>query len=162
LVIEQDEGYKKEAYRKNVERRYGEERQHRQKENDMKKENLFFPKNLKFWIRRLFSLFVFLHMVTVFICLFMQPAFAVVKKDFGTVGRVYEIQEEDFLFFIEERVRVLQESGELSRLEAYVQNKAEEKMDRPSPVLIEGKKLTRTTEHRSWEYDPSIIVRRDI
>ena len=162
MIIEQDDGYKKGAYRKNVERRYGEERQHRQKENDMKKENLFFPNFLEFWFRRLFSLFVFLSVFTIFICLFIQPVFAVVKKNFGTIGRVYEIQEEDFLFFIEERMRFLQENEELSQLEAYVQKKSEKEMDRPSPVLIEGRRLTRTTEHRSWEYNPSIIVRKNI
>jgi conjugal transfer pilus assembly protein TraW len=79
-------------------------------------------------------------------------------KDLGTMGDVYAIREVDLLMFIQSRVVELQKSGQWHAIESDMQKRAINYRDRPS--VVAG--LTKATETKSWLFDPSITLGRDI
>lgn len=79
-------------------------------------------------------------------------------KDLGTMGDVYTIRETDLITFIQSRVTELQKSGQWHAIESDMQKRAMNYRDRPS--VVQG--LTKATETKSWLFDPSITLGRDI
>ena len=81
-----------------------------------------------------------------------------VGKDFGVLGQVYPIVEEDFKSMIVDKLNDLEEKGELKKIQDEFSKRVEEHTFRPLPV--EG--ITTTGEPKIFYYDPSYLVTRDI
>jgi conjugal transfer pilus assembly protein TraW len=92
------------------------------------------------------------------ITLLLVIVHSVYAKDLGQVGQVYPIKEVDLLEFIQTRLKQMQQSGELDRLQKEFTEKSRKKADRPKPV--QGISVTR--KYRKWFIDPSTIVTNDI
>ncbi|MDE8652856.1 type-F conjugative transfer system protein TraW [Novosphingobium album (ex Liu et al. 2023)] len=79
-------------------------------------------------------------------------------KDYGQSGQTFPIIEPDLLSTIEARLRRAEASGELARMNDVFAKRVEAKVRRPQPV--EGITPARTA--RSWDYDPTVAIERDI
>jgi conjugal transfer pilus assembly protein TraW len=79
-------------------------------------------------------------------------------KDLSTMGDVYAIRETDLIMLIQSRVVDLQKSGQWHGIESAMQKRAMNYRDRPN--VVPG--LTKATETKSWLFDPSITLGRDI
>lgn len=81
-----------------------------------------------------------------------------VPKDLGTYGETFPIQEKSLLEIIKKKLQMLAESGKLKDHQTIIAKKAKEQLNRP-PAL---KNLQKTTESRSFTYNPSITVSYDL
>lgn len=79
-------------------------------------------------------------------------------KDYGQAGHVFPVIEPDLLTMIETRLRRAEASGELARMDAAFVRRVERKVRQPDPVAG----ITRAERSRNWDYDPSIVLERDI
>jgi conjugal transfer pilus assembly protein TraW len=79
-------------------------------------------------------------------------------SDHGVVGQVFPIIEPDLLATIEARLQRLQASGGIDRMNAEFATRSEARVRRPKPVAG----ITAATEPRSWAYDPTIVIERDV
>ena len=79
-------------------------------------------------------------------------------NDHGVVGQVFPIIEPDLLATIEARLQRLQATGGIDRMNAEFAKRSEARVRRPKPVAG----ITATTEPRSWAYDPTIVIERDV
>ena len=79
-------------------------------------------------------------------------------KDYGQAGQTFPVIEPDLLATIEARLKRAESSGELARMNDVFAKRVEAKVRRPKPV--DGITPARTA--RSWDYDPTIAVERDI
>ena len=75
----------------------------------------------------------------------------------GVVGSVFPIEEESFLMLIESRLKTMDDTGELSRLEAGWVNDAENYTKRPTPVG-----LKRAEKHHIHRHVPAVVLQQDI
>lgn len=78
--------------------------------------------------------------------------------DHGVVGQTFAVIEPDLLATIEARLRRAQATGEIDRTNAMFAKRAEAKIRRPPPVAG----ITPAEVERSWDFDPSITMERDI
>jgi len=83
---------------------------------------------------------------------------SVAAKDLGKVGETYPIKEMDLLDFIQTRLKQMQQSGELEKINNQIIAKAKTRFDRP--IAVKGLLPTKTT--RQWFIDPSIMLKDDI
>ncbi len=79
-------------------------------------------------------------------------------KNCGVIGTVYPIGEVDLRILLQQRLRNLQESGELNRLQTQFKTTIQQAMDRPQSVAH----LQRTVEAHIRLFDPSIRFPDDI
>lgn len=79
-------------------------------------------------------------------------------KNLGVFGEVFPIKEHDLLQLLQDKVRSMQASGELEKLQQNFQEKLNNAMDRPTPV----KDIKRTVQTHIWNFDPSITMPYDI
>lgn len=79
-------------------------------------------------------------------------------RDYGQAGQAFPITEPDLLATIEARLRRAEASGELTRMNEVFAKRVEAKVRRPKPV--EG--ITPAQAARSWDYDPTATIERDI
>ncbi len=79
-------------------------------------------------------------------------------SDHGTMGQTFPIIEPDLLATIEGRLKHLQATGEIDRMNAVFAKRAEAKVRRPTPVVG----ISRATEARVWDYDPSVSMDHDV
>ena len=98
------------------------------------------------------------HRIYVSLCILMMLTSTTQAKDLGVMGDVYTIREMDLLSLIQSRVVSLQQSGQWQAIETDMQQRAMRYRDRPSPVPG----LTKATETKSWLFDPSITLGRDV
>ena len=84
--------------------------------------------------------------------------FPAAAKDLGVRGATWPVAEYDLLAAIEARLRGMERSGELSRLEREARAVARARLEEPDPVPG----IVPATEVRSRLIDPSITVARDI
>ena len=75
-------------------------------------------------------------------------------NDLGVIGPVYPIAEPSLLEVILARLRDAEATGELARLQRDAQARAKKQIEQPTAIV----KLTKTTQARSFFYDPSIVV----
>jgi conjugal transfer pilus assembly protein TraW len=75
-------------------------------------------------------------------------------EDLGVIGPVYAIAEPSLLDVIRTRLREMEASGALGRLQRESQARIRREIEQPAPVAG----ITRTTRVRSFEFDPSIEV----
>ena len=79
-------------------------------------------------------------------------------RDYGQAGQAFPVVEPDLLATIEARLRRAEASGELARTNEMFAKRVEAKVRRPNPVAG----ITAARETRSWNFDPSITIERDI
>ena len=79
-------------------------------------------------------------------------------KDLGVRGATWPVAEPDLLAAIEARLRGMERSGELERLEREARAAARARLEEPDPVPG----IVPATEERSRLLDPSITVARDV
>lgn len=79
-------------------------------------------------------------------------------KDFGQAGQTFPVIEPDLLSTIEARLKRAEASGELARSNEMFARRVEAKVRRPTAVVG----ITKAQEARSWDFDPSITLERDI
>ena len=75
-------------------------------------------------------------------------------RDLGVIGPVYAIAEPSLLDVIQAKLRQMQASGDLSRLQREGQARIQREVEQPAPVAG----ITKTTRARSFHFDPSIEV----
>lgn len=78
-------------------------------------------------------------------------------RDLGTMGELFPIAEPDLMALIEAKVASLVAGEGLKRMEAEFQSKARAFAEAPP-----GRKLPRATESRTFTFDPSITLGRDL
>lgn len=79
-------------------------------------------------------------------------------KDLGTWGNVFEPAEQDMLTFIQNRLKGMEQTGELDRLREEATARVKEHAVRPTPV--EG--LSKAMTYRSFAWDPTFTVKETI
>lgn len=84
-----------------------------------------------------------------------SPAFA---KDYGVRGKTFAVTEVDLLKSISQRLRAMQSSGEIDRLNEQFKQRAIAKINRPTPV--QG--MSPATINRSFFYDPTMVFGGDV
>lgn len=78
--------------------------------------------------------------------------------DLGTFGEIFPITEKNLLEVIKAKLQKLFESGQLENHQKAIAEKAKNQLNRPLPVKV----FTKTTNPRSFTYDPSITVPYDL
>ncbi len=78
---------------------------------------------------------------------------ALFAQDLGVVGPVYPIVEQDMLLTIEQRLKEMEESGELARIEEDAKARYKAYVERP-----EGVHLPRAKKNRTYYVDPRLTV----
>lgn len=76
----------------------------------------------------------------------------------GTIGPVYPIHEEDFIEYIERKLKGLQKSGEWEKISKKMRVEADQKLSNPPPATG----LRTTTKPRSYYFDPTITIQENI
>lgn len=79
-------------------------------------------------------------------------------RDYGQQGAVFAVLETDLLKVIELRLKDLEASGGIERMNREFAGRAERKVQRPDPVP--GMALA--VRDRSWTYDPAIVIDHDV
>ncbi len=79
-------------------------------------------------------------------------------KDLGVRGTVWPVAEPDLLAQVEARLRAMEASGELDRMRGEALAAARRRVE--APGRVEG--IVPARVHRTWLFDPSIEVERDI
>ena len=75
-------------------------------------------------------------------------------RDLGVIGPVYPITEPSLIEVIQSKLREMQMSGGLDRLQRDSQARIRREVEQPAPVAG----ITKTTRARSFHFDPSIEV----
>lgn len=79
-------------------------------------------------------------------------------KDYGVRGKTFAVSEVDLLKSISQRLRIMQSSGEIDRLNGQFRDRAIAKINRPTPV--QG--MSPATVKRSFFYDPTMVFGGDV
>jgi len=80
------------------------------------------------------------------------------SADLGVHGNTYEIQEQDILEYINQRLSAMESSGELKQLQNNMKKKALKSINRPKSV----KGIQYVTEDKEYTYDPTFILDKNI
>ena len=88
----------------------------------------------------------------------LDASMPVSAKDLGVWGEVWPIEEPDLLTQVESALNVLEESGELARMNEDARSRARERLE--EPPRVPG--IVPATEPRTWLYDTAIVVQEDI
>lgn len=83
---------------------------------------------------------------------------AISAKDLGTFGETFPIIEENLISFIQGKLSILQENGDLEQHQQAISKKVVSRIERPTPI----EEVFRTKESRQFYYDPSITVPYDL
>jgi len=78
--------------------------------------------------------------------------------DLGTIGHLFPIAEPDLLTFIGQRLKGMEDSGEMDRLQREAEARVKAHAVRPAPVAG----LTPARTDRAFLYDPTFTVRETI
>lgn len=79
------------------------------------------------------------------------------SQNLGVIGEVFPVREENFLMFIESRIKTMDETGELNQLQANWVGEIESYAIRPKPVG-----LRRAVKPHVHRYVPTLILQDDI
>ena len=78
--------------------------------------------------------------------------------DYGVFGEVFEIAEKDLIAVIMQKLEAMQANGQLEAHQQQIQAKVKNNIERPQPV----KDIVHTQTPRSYTFDPSIVVSKDL
>jgi conjugal transfer pilus assembly protein TraW len=95
-----------------------------------------------------------LHILNTALCTW-NAAFA---KDLGTHGTIYSIEEQDPIQVVQQKLKGMEESGELERRNRELQSRTRASIERPKHV--EG--IIKATKDRIFYYDPTYVVKEDL
>lgn len=98
------------------------------------------------------------HISVGLLAVLLPLSFAVLADDLGVVGPIYAIAERDVLELITSKLKNMEKTGELAKLQEDYKNKVVAGIERPRPVA--GLKATETAN--THYYDPSIVTDKDI
>lgn len=93
--------------------------------------------------------------VVLLVTVVTQPVQA---KDLGTIGHLFPIAEPDLLTFIGQRLKGMENSGEMDRLQREAEARVKAHAVRPAPVAG----LTPARTNRAFLYNPTFTVRETI
>lgn len=79
-------------------------------------------------------------------------------KDFGIHGAIYPIEEQDPIALIQQKLKEMEEKGEIEQHNKELQKKTKEAVERPKPV--EG--ITKAEKNRIFYFDPTYVGKEDI
>mgnify|MGYP001430173810 CR=1 FL=1 len=79
-------------------------------------------------------------------------------RDHGVMGQTWPVIEPDLLTTIDAKLKSLEASGGIARMQKELAAKTEYRVRNPQPVAGLGA----TQEPRAWLFDPSIVVADDI
>lgn len=79
-------------------------------------------------------------------------------KSLGVHGVIYAIEEVDPVALIQQKLKTMEEIGELKRRNRELQKKTRTSVERPKPV--EG--ISRSTKNHVFYYEPTYIVKEDL
>lgn len=91
-------------------------------------------------------------------CLIIAFQSNTLAKDFGVQGHTFEIQEPDLLKQMENKLKGLERKGKLADLNERMVERTKKVLFYPQPVAG----ITKTTQARTFTYDPSIVVPYDL
>lgn len=83
---------------------------------------------------------------------------AAMARDLRSHGVIYPIEEQDPIAFIQQKLKVMEDSGELERRNLELQKRTRASVERPKPV--EG--MTKVIKGRIFYYDPTYEVKEDL
>lgn len=83
---------------------------------------------------------------------------AALCKDLGCFGPTFLIQEDNLLSYIFERLKALDERGDLQRHNEVIQKKVMDRLHHPDPV----RGVSHTKTPRRFTFDPSVVVSQDL
>lgn len=89
--------------------------------------------------------------------LYLMTPMLVSAKDFGVIGKTWEIKERDAVEEIQDNLKAMEKAGQLDEHNQIIKEKVEEKVRNPKPLNIK-----RTEVVRVFSYDPSIILNEDL
>lgn len=105
-------------------------------------------------LRRILKSIFFLPLLNTELC---TPKSAL-ARDLGTHGVIYAIEEVDPIQAIQQKLKVMENNGEIKKRNFELQKRARSSVERPKPV--EG--ITKATKDRVFYYDPTYIVKEDL
>ncbi|MBS0271678.1 MAG: type-F conjugative transfer system protein TraW [Proteobacteria bacterium] len=79
-------------------------------------------------------------------------------KEFGIHGVIYPIEEQDPIALIQQKLKGMEERGELEEHNKKLQKKTKEAIERPRPV----KGITKAEKTRVFYFDPTYVVKEDL
>lgn len=83
---------------------------------------------------------------------------ALLAKDLGVIGKIYEITETDFLDFVQMKLRHMERTGKIDALQQKMANLARERANRPPKVAG----ITKAVVTKTWDFDPTHTVTQDV
>jgi len=83
---------------------------------------------------------------------------AICAKDFGVLGDVYVIKEMDFLEFIKDKFKKMEQNGGLKKMQEQMTARVKEHIYRPPPVLG----MTRAIKTRRWQFNTAFTLVHDM
>ncbi|MGR5282011.1 type-F conjugative transfer system protein TraW [Photobacterium damselae] len=83
---------------------------------------------------------------------------SIMAKDLGVVANTYPIQERDMLDWIQQRLSLYQQTGELANMEDNFKTQVKNAIVRPPPV----KGLNTTQNPKTFYVDPTLTLAQDI
>ncbi len=95
---------------------------------------------------------------TVFLFLYLVQLSVLHAKDMGNHGVIYPIEEQDPIILIQNKLKTLEERGELELHNLELQKKTRVAIEQPKPVVG----ITKATKTRVFYYDPTYVVQEDI
>ncbi len=78
-------------------------------------------------------------------------------KDYGVLGKAFEIAEMDFLEYIQQKMKGMQANGEWKTVQSDFKKRVKEHLARPTPS-----RLPRAEDNRTWFFNPSLTVPYDV
>jgi conjugal transfer pilus assembly protein TraW len=97
-------------------------------------------------------------LITFLLLMFIMTSSVSFAKNLGKIGQVYPIKEMDIVDLIHLRLKQMEQSGELAKINQRMLYKAKQRADRPLPVPD----ITPAKKYRTWLIDPSITFDQDI
>ncbi len=96
-------------------------------------------------------------MKVLFGMLMLFVAKVALSQNLGVIGEVFPVREENFLMFIESRLKTMEETGEIKQLQAHWMEEMTSYATKPKPVGL--RRATKSHVHR---YVPTLVLQDDV
>lgn len=96
-------------------------------------------------------------MKTILLVLFLVCVPWVHATDLGVFGNTFVIAEMDFMAYLQNKIKTMQERGEWDKVQNQFKNRVKAQINRPTPL-----NLPRAIEDKTWAFNPSITVPYDV
>ena len=77
--------------------------------------------------------------------------------DLGVFGKTFVIAEMDFMEYLQNKIKTMQERGEWNTVQNQFKRRVKAQINRPTPLY-----LPRATEDKTWAFNPSVTVPYDV